>query len=189
MPPTHCIFQASRSAFRPPRRAPLSLRLKSPMKVAKSIPAGALRGSKFRSIDSAVWVTDSFCPRAESTITSMSCTNQSTSKNEVIGAQAPVLWFTTSIVDAPQSGWQEQQSPPKSAAGPRRWSASDVNQVMAPRGNQSRYGSMRPSKWFARSCARCERVYRRLARSSSEMSSSRPVNDTGWNEIPPNFSE
>ena len=58
----------------------------------------------------------------------------------------------------------------------------DVRDALAAdNGNQSRSGSVAPVCCLT-SSARCDSVYRRSARVSSSMRSSRPVNDTGWNE-------
>ena len=123
---------------------PPILPLKSPTSVRGVIPAGAFFSSKLRRNESPSWVSVSARPRAESTTTSRSRKKRSRSKNAVIGAQASVRVLCRIMVAAPQFGWQPQESWPKSASGPFRWSVSAAKAVAEPSGYQSRSGSMRP---------------------------------------------
>ena len=81
----------------------------------------------------------------------------------------------------PQFGWQPQEIWPQSRSGPWTRSAKSEKVLMKLMGNQSRVGSPMPV-WFLTSWARCDRVWRRAARRSSETLSSRPVKETGWKE-------
>ena len=97
-------------------------------------------------------------------------------------AMSLVFLLIISAVPTPQFGWQPQLTWPHCACGPCAKSAASTKLPITEIGNQSRVGSVIPTCFFT-SCAKWLKVYRWRIRRSSVISSSRPVNDTGWNAM------